>query len=358
MANGRSGMALRQIRRLFDEGTLTGLTDAQLLDRFVAVRDEGAFTILVERHGPMVLAVCRGVLKDINDAEDAFQATFLVLFRKAGGLRVGGSLGSWLYRVAYRIAIRANAVATRCRERSGEEGAMADQAAPAEVAEIDRELLPVIHQEIDRLPEKYRAPVALCCLEDLSYEEACATARVAAGHRRQPAGTGEGLVAFAIGPARDHGDVRGPGRAPVARGDGGAGRLGGGDDPCRVGDGCGGERGDDGRGGLGGGCPQRSSLAEDARDQAHPDDGRADRRRDGRSPGMDRDRRGPKAEGAGRSCRRGGADSIPADGTSQAEGRQGPIRQGLDPGSRDRPGRQAGSQRVHLPQAEWRRLED
>ncbi len=172
MASGRSGIALRQIRRLFDEGTLIGLTDAQLLDRFVAGRDEGAFAILVERHGPMVLAVCRGVLKDLNDAEDAFQATFLVLFRKAGGLRVGGSLGSWLYRVAYRIAIRANAVTARRRERSGEEVAMADKAAPAEAAAIDRELLPMIHQEIDRLPDKYRAPLALCYLEGLSYEDA------------------------------------------------------------------------------------------------------------------------------------------------------------------------------------------
>ena len=172
MASGRSGIALRQIGRLFDEGTLTGLTDAQLLERFVAGRDEGAFAILVERHGPMVLAVCRGVLEDINDAEDAFQATFLVLFRKAGGLRVAGSLGSWLYRVAYRIAIRANAVTARRRERSGEEGTMADRAAATETAEIDRDLLPMIHQEIDRLPDKYRAPIALCYFEGLSYEDA------------------------------------------------------------------------------------------------------------------------------------------------------------------------------------------
>jgi DNA-directed RNA polymerase specialized sigma24 family protein len=121
MASARSGIASRQIRQLFDEGSLTGLTDAQILERFVARRDEAAFAILVERHGPMVLAVCRGVLKDVNDAEDAFEAAFLVLFRKSGGLRGGGSLGSWLYRVAYRIAIRANAVAARRRERSWED---------------------------------------------------------------------------------------------------------------------------------------------------------------------------------------------------------------------------------------------
>ena len=174
MSSGRSGIALRQIRRLFDEGTLTGLADAQLLDRFVARRDEGAFAVLVvERHGPMVLAVCRGVLKDVNNAEDAFQATFLVLFRKASGLRGGGSLGSWLYRVAYRIAIRANAVAARRRERSWEDEAMAAESASSKKAEaeLDRELLPMIHQEIDRLPDRYRAPIALCYLEGRSYEE-------------------------------------------------------------------------------------------------------------------------------------------------------------------------------------------
>jgi Sigma-70 region 2 len=99
MTSARSGIASRQIRQLFDEGSLTGLTGPQILERFVARRDEAAFAILVERHGPMVLAVCRGVLKDVNDAEDAFQATFLVLVRKASGLqRVGrwgaGSIGS------------------------------------------------------------------------------------------------------------------------------------------------------------------------------------------------------------------------------------------------------------------------
>jgi RNA polymerase sigma factor (sigma-70 family) len=165
-------MALGQIQRLFDEGTLTGLTDAQLLERFLGRREEGAFAALVARHGPMVRAVCRGVLRDQNDAEDAFQATFLVLFRKAGGLRSAGSVGSWLYRVAYRIAMRANAVAARRRERPIEEINMAAEAGSTGEAEIDRELLPIIHAEIDRLPDHYRAPIALCYLEGLSYEQA------------------------------------------------------------------------------------------------------------------------------------------------------------------------------------------
>ena len=172
MASARPGMALGPIQRLFDEGTLTGLTDSQLLNRFLAQQDEAAFAALVGRHGPMVLAVCRGALKNTGDAEDAFQATFLVLFRKARGLRSAGSLGSWLHRVAYRIALRANAGAARRRERTGEEVVMAAEAAPADGGPGDREILPIVHAEIDRLPDKYRAPIALCFLEGLSYEQA------------------------------------------------------------------------------------------------------------------------------------------------------------------------------------------
>src|SRR4051794_37429557 len=169
MASVPSGMALGQIQRLFDEGTLTGLTDAQLVERFVDRRDEGAFAALVARHGPMVLAVCRGVLRDQGDAEDAFQATFVVLFRKAGGLKSAGSLGSWLYRVAYRIALRANAVAARRRGRPIEEVIMAAEARSPGAAGIDRELLPILYAEIDRLPDRYRAPIMLCYLQGLSY---------------------------------------------------------------------------------------------------------------------------------------------------------------------------------------------
>jgi RNA polymerase sigma factor (sigma-70 family) len=168
----RSGAALGQVGRLFDEGTLTGLTDSQLVENFLGRRDERAFAALVARHGAMVLAVCRGVLRDQGDAEDAFQATFLVLFRKAGGLKSAGSLGGWLYRVAYRIALRANAVAARRRERPIEEVAMAAEAGPSGEPGIDRELLPIIHAEIDRLPDRYRAPIALCYLQGLSYEQA------------------------------------------------------------------------------------------------------------------------------------------------------------------------------------------
>ncbi len=117
MATARLGAALRQIHTLFDgPGAVAGLTDAQLLDRFVSRRDEAAFAALVERHGTMVLAACRAVLREPSDAEDAFQATFLVLVRKAGSIWVGDSLACWLYKVARRVAVQASIGAARRRE--------------------------------------------------------------------------------------------------------------------------------------------------------------------------------------------------------------------------------------------------
>src|SRR5437763_5152913 len=117
MANGQAGV-LRQVQRLFSLGTVGGMTDAQLLALFVARRDEDAelaFEILVERHGPMVFRICRGVLRDEHAAEDAFQATFLVLARKARSLWVKDSLGGWLHGVAHRVASRARSDAARRR---------------------------------------------------------------------------------------------------------------------------------------------------------------------------------------------------------------------------------------------------
>src|SRR3954447_14949916 len=107
MAMMQPRAVLQQIDRLFGVGTVAGLSDAQLLARFLDRRDEAAFVALVARHGPMVLAVCRGVLRDPHDAEDAFQATFLILVRKARSLWVGASLDGWLHRVAHRVALQA-----------------------------------------------------------------------------------------------------------------------------------------------------------------------------------------------------------------------------------------------------------
>jgi polysaccharide biosynthesis/export protein len=124
MAGAASGAVLRDIQSLFDTGTASGLSDRQLLERFASRRDasaEAAFEALVLRHGPMVLRVCRNVLGDSTDAQDAFQATFLVLVKRGGSIRRLESVGSWLYGVACRVAARARVEAARRRaaERSG-----------------------------------------------------------------------------------------------------------------------------------------------------------------------------------------------------------------------------------------------
>lgn len=116
MVNLRLRLVLTHLHRLVGTGQPGALSDAQLLERFAAGHDEAAFTALMERHGPQVLAVCRRVLHDAHAAEDACQATFLVLARKAGSIRHKPALGSWLYRVAYHLALKANAEEARRRK--------------------------------------------------------------------------------------------------------------------------------------------------------------------------------------------------------------------------------------------------
>src|SRR3954463_16786078 len=133
MALETPGAALGYVYRLFVEGTVSGLPDDQLLDRFLATRDGAAFEALMARHGPMVLRVCRAVVRNPSDAEDAFQATFLVLVRRARALRGRANLGGWLHLVAYRVAIQANAAAARRRvqeRRAGEMSAVASSHDP------------------------------------------------------------------------------------------------------------------------------------------------------------------------------------------------------------------------------------
>ncbi len=172
MAKDRSAAVLRQIRAVFHEGTTAELTDGQLLERFLTRDGEAAelaFSSLVQRHGSMVLRVCHGILRNPHDAEDAFQATFLVLVRKARGLWVRDSLGSWLHDVAYRVACHARAASTRRRrheQRAAERGARTVDPAAGD------DLGPVIHEEIHRLPERTRAPIVLCDLSGLTHEQA------------------------------------------------------------------------------------------------------------------------------------------------------------------------------------------
>jgi RNA polymerase sigma-70 factor (ECF subfamily) len=136
------------------------LTDGQLLDLFVTHRDEGAFEALVRRHGPMVLGVARRVVGNTEDAEDVFQATFLVLVKKAASVRPRETLGNWLYGVAYRTALKVRSTAAR---RLAKERQMARPQAPDE--KVSEELLRLLDKELSRLPDKYRLPVVLCDLE-------------------------------------------------------------------------------------------------------------------------------------------------------------------------------------------------
>ena len=146
------------------------MSDGQLLEMFVRRREESAFAALVRRHGPMVLGVCRRVLRNSQDAEDAFQATFLVLVEKASRLRRPELLANWLYGVAYRTALHARQRAARRGAREREVAAMSS---PLNETEIEsRELRRVLDEELHRLPEKYRAPLVLCYLEGKTNEEA------------------------------------------------------------------------------------------------------------------------------------------------------------------------------------------
>ncbi len=156
-------------------GAGTGLpepdwTDGQLLDAFLSGHSEAAFAELLKRHGPLVLGVCRRILRDPHDADDAFQATFLVLLRQAGSIAKKESVASWLYGVAYRLAVRAKAKARRRRDHESQ-GAPMRTTDPFEEL-LWRDLRSVLDDEIHRLPETYRAAVVLCLLEGKPYAEA------------------------------------------------------------------------------------------------------------------------------------------------------------------------------------------
>jgi RNA polymerase sigma factor (sigma-70 family) len=170
MPRANRGDALGQVHRLFGEATLSGLTDAQLIERHLSQGDELAFNALVQRHGPMVLAVCRGVLNDANDADDAFQAVFLLLARKARTLWIEDSLGGWLHRVSCRIAFQVKADTVRRRQEERRAAELAGGSKPAGTPWDDTQT--VVHEEIDRLPHRYRQPIVLCYLEHMTYEQA------------------------------------------------------------------------------------------------------------------------------------------------------------------------------------------
>jgi len=179
MASGSSVAVLRDIQTLFDTGTAGGLSDRQLLERIAARRDASsqvAFEVLVLRHGPMVLRVCRNLLRDRHDAEDAFQATFLVLVRRRDSILRLESVAGWLYGVACRVAARARVEAVRRRTTEQRAALRVMEAVdPADGDEVDDAGLgPLVQEAVRRLPAKYRAAVALCYWEGLTQEQAAA----------------------------------------------------------------------------------------------------------------------------------------------------------------------------------------
>ena len=187
MPTGRMHGVLRELRRaaLLHEGG--DLSDEQLLDHFLGEHDEAAFEALVRRHGPMVMGVCRRILHNAHDAEDAFQATFLVLVRKAASIIPRAMVASWLYGVAYRTALGARTANARRRAKEKE---MPRREALDQ--DIWSKLRPLLDHELSHLPDKYRLPIVLHYFEDLTgvevaavlgWKESLVWSRIYAGYR-------------------------------------------------------------------------------------------------------------------------------------------------------------------------------
>ncbi len=208
-------MAVRTVaiwNRAASDADESALTDRDLLRRFADARDEGAFAVLVARHARMVLGICQRLLPTVQDAEDACQATFLILARKAGGGRWQTSAANWLYTTARRVAAKTRRAAARRAKREGK--AAVPEAVPATDTISAAELLTVLDEELEKLPPRYREPLVLCYLEGLSREEAAARLGIPQGtvktqlergrHRleaaltRRGVGVGLGLLALAV----------------------------------------------------------------------------------------------------------------------------------------------------------------
>jgi RNA polymerase sigma factor (sigma-70 family) len=175
------------------------MTEKQLLDRFVTANDPDAFRALVERHGPMVLAVCRTVLHESHDVEDAFQNTFLALARRAAMIKHSETVAPWLHRVALRGAKKARFRASRYRAR---ERTCIDSGSGRRSLSPDPSFIPLLREEVSRLPETYRMPVMLCYLEGKTNQEAAAQLNC-------PVGTIKGRLSRARETLRDRLSRRG-----------------------------------------------------------------------------------------------------------------------------------------------------
>jgi RNA polymerase sigma factor (sigma-70 family) len=170
MGGGHIGSALRRLRGLLGAECAGGPTDGELLRRYVHAHDELAFDTLLRRHGPMVLGVCRRLLPNGHDVDDAFQATFLVLLRRARSISDGERVGNWLYGVAYRVALRARdqAARRRARQRLLSDMPVEDARDPS----AEQEVRALLDEEVMRLPDRYREAVVCCYLQGRTQEEA------------------------------------------------------------------------------------------------------------------------------------------------------------------------------------------
>jgi RNA polymerase sigma factor (sigma-70 family) len=194
MPTSQTSTLIRHLRTAALLGDQAGLTDAHLLGRFIEHRDQAAFALLLRRHGPMVLGVCRRVLHDGHDADDAFQATFLVLVRKAASIRSREAVANWLYGVAYHTAQKARAMRGK---RQARERRVTDMPEPEAVRRSDtwHDLQPLLDEELHRLPDKYRIPVVLCDLEGKTRKEAARQLGVPEGTVSSRLGRARGMLA-------------------------------------------------------------------------------------------------------------------------------------------------------------------
>ena len=215
MSSVYRGAVVDSIQRLFDNGTVACIGERQLLDRFVTRADESAFEAIIGRHGPMVLSVCRHVLDDEHDVEDAFQATFLILVKRASSIRDRDVLGSWLYGVARRVAVRTQAEARRRRSRECTATEPLDVQDNRDDRVESNEIRAVVDAELERLPKRYRAPLVLCDLEGQTHEQAALELRCPVGTVKSRLSRGRERPAFAISPPRS-GNPPAPSR-PAAR---------------------------------------------------------------------------------------------------------------------------------------------
>ncbi len=180
MANRQMNKVVDYLRRAVLADGEVDLTDGQLLEHFVSHHDEAAVTALIRRHGPMVWGLCRRVLRGHHDAEDAFQATFLVFVRKAASITPKEMVANWLYGVAHQIALKARA--TLAKRRTREKQVMYTPEPKAETErELWRDLQPVLDQELSRLPDKYRVALILCDLEGKTRKEAARQLKIPEG---------------------------------------------------------------------------------------------------------------------------------------------------------------------------------